>query len=136
MKRPPRIARPAAARSLAKADERRIRTAAAHVELIRQIRICAATGRHGDVDPDHLMSGPGVVRGMGLKAQGRYTIPLSRAVHRLVTDQADHEGWLLERYGLLARELADALWSANPDLDAMIRITMRAYQDAQGRLRR
>ena len=136
MRRPPRIARPSPVKSAAKAEERRIRTAAGHVELIRQIRICAATGRHGDVDPHHLMRGPGVVRGTGLTAQGRYTIPLSRRVHDRITKTGQPEEKLLEWYGVLARELADALWYADPDLDAMIRITMRAYQDAQGRLRR
>ena len=131
---PPRIFRASPARSAAKAEAKRAHLDRRHVDLVAEIGICAATGRICKTDPHHLMRD--VVRGMSYKAAGRYTIPLSRKVHDEITATGDPEVALLERYGLLARELADALRAVSPDLDAMRRATRRAFQDAQGRLNR
>lgn len=131
---PPRIPRQVPGKSVVKAEQKRERRAEDHVELVRQLP-CAATGRPPRNDPHHVMRvGPGE-RGMSLTTGGRWTIPLSRAVHREITPHGDPEAVLLARYGVLARELATALWAASPDLEAMERIVRRHHQEARLRMK-
>lgn len=130
----PRIPRQVVGKSKVKAEMKRERTAAGHVELIRQLP-CAATLTPPRSDPHHMMRvGPGE-RGLSMTTAGRWTIPLSRRVHIEITPHGDPEAVLLERYGVLHRELSIALWAASPDLDAMERIVERHFQDARRRLR-
>lgn len=126
---PPRIPREAPGRSAVKTEYKRERTAAAHVRMVGQIGICAATGREMKTDAHHLMRG--VDRGTGMKAAGRYTIPLGHDVHMEITTTGNPEAVLMERYGLDARALADALWAVSGDEEAMRRITIRAAQEAR-----
>lgn len=118
-----------------KAEARKERIAKPHMDMVRSIQMCAATGKIGCVDVHHLMRGEGVVRGMGMKAQGRYVIPLCRAVHDEITPTPNPEQVLMNRYGLDARALADALWQHRGDLDRMSRAVGRHYLDAQQRKR-
>jgi len=106
-----------------------------HLELVKKLP-CAVSGCSiQPVDPHHLMKPEGEFRG-GMKAEDRYTIPLCRdhhttgrdAVHKKGT--ADYEGYLTKTWGILGRELADALWAVRGDLDAMQRVVFRARQSA------
>ena len=126
----PRIARQVTGPSLVRKEERRNRLAAAHVELVRQLP-CAATLSPPRNDPHHLMRG--VDRGTSLKAAGRYTIPLRHDIHMEITPHGDPEAVLMARYGVAARELADALWAVSGDLDAMTRVVERHHQEARRR---
>lgn len=131
MKRPARIPREVPGKSVVKEEYKRERTAAAHVRMVGQIGICAATGHEMKTDAHHLMRG--VDRGAGMKAAGRYTIPLGHDVHMEITPNGFPEFVLMEKYGLDARALADALWAVSGDEEAMRRITIRAAQDAKRR---
>jgi hypothetical protein len=126
----PRIPRTVPGKSVAKAEERKTREARFHVEIVKTLP-CCATGKAGLSDAHHLMRG--VERGMGLTAAGRYVIPLCRAVHDEIQPNGDPEAVLMARYGVAARELADALWAASPDVGAMLRVVVRHHQDAQRR---
>lgn len=127
MPRPARIAKTVPGKSRVKQEQKRERTAASHLKLIRQLPCCACA-RPPKSDPHHLMRG--VERGMGMPAAGRFTIPLCRGHHEEITPHGDPEAVLMERYGIDARALADALWAASGDLPAMERIALRALQDA------
>lgn len=129
----PRISRAVPGKSVVKAELRKEREALGHVKLVKTLP-CAATGKVGPNDAHHLMRG--VDRGTSIKAAGRYVIPLCRKVHEEITPQGDPEAVLLERYGVTARELADALWSVSPDVAAMQRIVMRHYFEARQRIAR
>jgi hypothetical protein len=132
---PARIKRAVPGKSVVKAEEKERREARSHVELVKMLP-CAATLKHGPSDPHHLMRvGPGE-RGMSLTTAGRWTIPLCRRVHMEITPHGDPEAVLMERYGIPARELAEALWSVSPDVEAMLRIVQRHHWDAQIILRR
>ena len=122
MPQPARIPRTVPGKSRVKAEEKRERKAEPHMNMVRKIQICAATGRVGPVEVHHLMHGEGVVRGMRYKSQGRYVVPLHWRVHREITNCGDPEGLLLRKYGLNAHDLSNALWRARGDLDAMISI--------------
>lgn len=132
MSLPPRISRNAPQRSAVKANEKKQREARAHVDLVKLLPCCAC-GKLGPGDAHHLMRG--VERGIGLTAAGRYTIPLRRRHHDEIQPHGDPEAVLMERYGVDARALADALWSVSPDVALMNRAVVRATQDAQRRVR-
>ena len=125
---PPRIPRAAPQRSAAKADAKKQREALWHVKLVKTLPCCAC-GKPAPNDPHHLMRG--VERGTSMTAAGRYTIPLCRQHHTEITPHGDPEAVLMERYGVDARALAEALWSASPDAGAMQRAVLRAQQDAR-----
>ena len=127
MARQARIPKTVPGKSRVKQEKKRERTAAGHVKLIRQLPCCACASPPKS-DPHHLMRG--VERGMGLTAAGRYTVPLCRKHHTEITPHGDPEAVLMARYGIDARALADALWSASGELQAMERIVLRALQDA------
>jgi len=132
MKRQPRIPRTVPGKSNVKAEQKKERTAADHFEMVKSLP-CCVTGNPPKNDGHHLMRG--VERGMGIKAAGRYTIPLRHDIHVEITPKGDPEAFLMERYGVDARALADALWSVSGDYDAMERAVIRAFQDAQRRMR-
>lgn len=113
-----------------KEEQKAERYAPKHLENIRQLP-CAATLTGPRSDPHHLMRGEGVARGTGLSAQDRWAIPLCRRVHDEITKTGNPEAVLMDRYGLDARALAEALWRNRGDLPAMRRAVERAYQDAR-----
>ena len=132
----PRIPRAVPGKSVIKTEARKERIAKPHMDMVRAIQMCAATGRIGAVDVHHLMRGEGVVRGMGMKAPGRYVIPLCRRVHDEITPTPNPEQVLMNRYGLDARALADALWQHRGNLNRMSRAVGRHYLDARQRMDR
>ena len=127
----PRIPRTSPQKSVAKAEQKKERTARGHVDLVKGLGVCAASGLIGPVDPHHLMRG--VERGMSMTAGGRYTIPLCREIHDKAQRNGDPEAWLMEHYGLDCRALADALWAVSGDETAMMRAVYRANGDAMVR---
>lgn len=127
-----RIARDTPPKSAVRAEDKKSRTAADHFAMVKQLP-CCATGSPGPNDGHHLMRG--VDRGTGLKSAGRYTIPLHPAIHKEITPHGDPEAILMERYGVDARALADALWAQRGNLDAMERVVGRAHQEARRRIR-
>lgn len=129
---PPRIPRATPDKSATKAAAKKARIAVPHMKLVRTLP-CAATGKLGPSEVHHLMRG--VERGTGMKAAGRYVIPLCHAVHVEITPHGDPEAVLMSRYGIDARALADALWAATGDPLAMHRAVLRASQDAAMRRR-
>lgn len=127
----PRIPRATPGRSQVKADARKERVAKPHMDMVRGLQICAATNQRGPVDVHHLMRG--VTRGMGMKAAGRYVVPLAHDVHMEVTATGNPEAALMERYGLDARSLADALWRYQGDERKMFRAVWRHFAAARAR---
>ena len=127
MSLPPRIPRAKSVKSVVKIEAKKTREARAHVELVKMLP-CCATGQIAPSDPHHLMRG--VERGTGMKAAGRYVIPVCRRVHDEIQPNGDPEVVLMERYGIDARALADALWAASPNVVAMQRVVFAARQRA------
>lgn len=125
-----RIPRTVPGKSAVKAEAKKQREARSHVDLVKMLP-CCATNKHAPSDPHHLMRVGPSERGLGMKTPGRWTIPLSRGVHSEITDTPDPEAALMERYGVDARALAEALWSVSPDVKKMLRAVQRAYWDAQ-----
>jgi hypothetical protein len=126
-----RIPRDVPGKSQVKAEAKRERTAAGHVELIRQLP-CAVTGAPPRSDPHHLMrTGEPGARGMSLTTAGKWTIPLCRKVHDEITKKGEPEEFLMEKYGLDARALAQSLWRVSGDLEAMERVVFRATNEAR-----
>ncbi len=128
----PRIPRPSPIRSKAKAQAKKDRTSAEHMANVRATMLCAATEQDGPVDVHHLMRG--VTRGMGLRAAGKHTVPLSHSVHMDATGTGDPEGYLMERYGLDCRALADALWQHRDEPGTFRDIVRRHYLRARERM--
>lgn len=131
MRRPPRIPREVIGKSIVKAEAKKERTAEAHLVLTRLLP-CCATGQPGPSDPHHLMRG--VDRGMSFTAAGRFTVPVCRRIHDEITPHGKPEEILMARYGVDARALADALWATSGDLQAMIRVNFKAFQESQQRM--
>lgn len=131
----PRIDRP----SPAHMDKSRPGDSERHLTLVRQLP-CAVTGISGPSDPHHLMRAVPVEhrkRGKSVTNEDRWTIPLSRAVHRQLHDdkRQDDELFLMER-GVDARRLAQALWDVRDEgLEAYERVILRHAQDRLTRLR-
>ncbi|MGF7178401.1 DUF968 domain-containing protein [Azospirillum doebereinerae] len=115
-----------------KAQVKKARTAADHVEQIRQLPCCAC-GLPPRSDPHHLMRGGD--RGGNRTSSGRYTIPLCRKHHEEITPHGNPEAVLMARHGIEARALADALWAERGNLDGMMRAVVREHQSARQRLR-
>jgi len=119
-----RIARTSPLRSRVKEEGREVRRDDAHLRLIRRLP-CAATGWM-NTEAHHLVEGMSAEgRGMGRKAPDRWTIPLSPMVHAEIHRSGTPETYLLKTYGVRARELAEALWKASPDLSQMLRVMER-----------
>lgn len=128
----PRIPRAVPGKSVAKAEAKKTREAKEHLKFVRTLP-CCATGKPGPSDPHHLMRGAD--RDGGRKSSGRYTIPLCRKVHDEITPHGDPEAVLMERYGVDARALADALWAVTGDPLAMHRAVLRAWWEACRRMK-
>jgi hypothetical protein len=75
-------------------------------------------------------------RGVGLRATDRWCVPLTRQEHMEVhrVGSKKEEEWFLAR-GIACYELANALWNAKGDLDAMRLIVMTHLEDRPKRKR-
>lgn len=96
-----------------------------HLDMIRQLP-CVVTGRR-PVEAHHLLRGPGIVRGMGMKAEDRWAIPVSPYVHNEIHVVGNDQAYL-ERYGINGTALAQDLWNMSGDFTAMSRIVERYHQ--------
>lgn len=111
----------------------------AHLAMVRALPcvICFHARPDVTVDPHHLMrlqpQDPGQ-RGLGLKSADRWTVPLCRYHHSIVTDEPDDEQWFA-RQGIDARSVALALWAEEGNFAAQQRIIFRAVFRAQLRKR-
>ena len=82
---------------------------------------CVCCGKPAD-DPHHLMRvRDGQPRGTGRRNEDRYALPMCRMhhddMHAPGKGAADDELYLLETYGIRARDLCDALWSVRGSED-------------------
>lgn len=125
----PRIARAPIPRSSVREDERRARLAPDHLRMVRDLP-CVVTGRLDGVEAHHLCEGMDG-RGMGRRAEDRWTVPLHRDVHAAAHATGIPETWLMERFGIDARALAEALWRCRGDAAGMERVVLRARQAAR-----
>jgi hypothetical protein len=91
-----------------------------HLANIRQLPSCIS-GKT-PCDPHHLRCAGG--RGVSLKAEDRWAIPITReehmAVHRFGSKREFL--WFRAEHGINCLELARALWLNRGDLDAMRRV--------------
>jgi len=94
-----------------------------HLAFLRRLE-CPVYPGERPIEAHHLLRADGT-RGMGRKAADRYAIPLSQRAHRELHDAGDEEAWLAAK-GIDGRALAAALWRISGDLEAGIRVVMRA----------
>lgn len=95
----------------------------AHLQRVRLLP-CLVCGSSHSTEAHHLLRG--VVRGMGRKADDSKVIPLCSRHHRDL-HQDGNETTYLARYGIINPvAVADALYTASPDLEAMEDILGRA----------
>lgn len=128
----PRIARAPIQRSAVREDDRRARLAPDHLRMVRALP-CVVTGRLDGVEAHHLCEGMDG-RGMGRRAEDRWTIPLHRDAHAAAHATGIPETWLMEAHGVDARALAEALWRHRGDAAGMLRAVERERQAARLRL--
>lgn len=137
MRRPPRISRTVpVAQAPLRPQRWRSRD---HLEWVRTLRFCVATGHRGAVDPHHLMhmvnpDGRREVRGHR-KWGDETVIPVKRTVHDILTRSGQPEEVLRRKWGVLHRELAAALYRVSGDTDAGLRILEKHHAEAKLRLR-
>lgn len=99
-----------------------------HCVLIRALP-CCVTGRVPAGTVHHLKSGPArLERGIGMKATDRWGVPMSFDAHilgvELVGSRKELE-WFQERGILDPYGMAEALWAASPNFDAMEDIVLQ-----------
>ncbi|HUT51389.1 MAG TPA: hypothetical protein VM325_18820 [Alphaproteobacteria bacterium] len=94
-----------------------------HLAFIRSLA-CPVYPEEGEIEAHHLLRADRT-RGVGRRAADRYAIPLSVKAHRELHIAGGEEAWLAER-GIDGRALAAALWRVSGDLEAGMRIVMRA----------
>lgn len=97
----------------------------AHLKMIRQLP-CVVTGRR-PVEAHHLLRGPGIVRGMSIKAQDRWAIPVHVEIHREIHKLGNDEAYL-DKHGINGTALAQDLWNVSGDFTAMSRIVERYHR--------
>lgn len=107
------LANPAAHRKRPKRD-----TDARHLDFVRGLPCCLCK-RPGDTQAHHLMRG--VVRGMGLRAADRWTIPVCSIHHAAIHAHGDESEFLAMR-NVDGPALAAALWSVSGDHQEALRI--------------
>ena len=129
MPQPARIPRKVPGKSRVKAEAKKAWRAEDHLANVRATRLCAATHWQGPVEVHHLKQG--MDRGMSLRSEGRYTIPLRHDVHMAAEASGATEDFLMREYGIDARALADALWAKRKTPEAMWATVSRHYWDAQ-----
>jgi len=96
-----------------------------HLEMIRQLP-CVVTGRR-PVEAHHLLRGPSVVRGIGIKAEDKWAIPVHPEVHHEIHALGNDQAYL-EKHGINGTSLAQDLWNMSGDFTAMSRIVERYHQ--------
>ena len=96
-----------------------------HLEMIRQLP-CVVTGRR-PAEPHHLLKGPGVVRGMGMKSADKWAIPTHAEIHR-AAHNAGNDFAYFEGLGITPTDLAKDLWEVTEDYEAMSRIVERYHR--------
>jgi hypothetical protein len=72
---------------------------------------CMVTGLPAD-DPHHLCHG--MIRGMGLKAEDRWCVPLTRKIHDECHASGNDDAYFASK-GFDARAVASALWAMRDD---------------------
>lgn len=107
-------------------QQRREGNCAKHLQLIRQLP-CCVTGRVPAGEAHHLKSGSARnERGVGMRATDKWAVPLSRIPH----DELERVGSRNEIAWFRANgiddphALAEALWNAQRDVEAMTRIIL------------
>lgn len=139
MPRPgPRISRQSPQKSAVKAEQKKARSAPEHYRLVGELP-CVITGRtgKGEVHRHHLKEGFTDTKGLTLKNDDRWIIPINGLDHDRAHNNNEGlgpESWLLKHYEIQARELAAALWKASPDVEAMERVVRKHHDEAQLRL--
>ena len=95
-----------------------------HLKYVRQLPCCVC-GMTGGVDPHHLRSFA-FGRGMGMKSDDKWTVPLCRKCHNDVhmVGTKEEPAWFFG-LGIESSELADALWKASGCLQRMKKTLMR-----------
>lgn len=96
-----------------------------HLEMIRQLP-CVVTGRR-PVEAHHLLRGPGIVRGMSIKAEDRWAIPVHSEIHHEIHRLGNDEAYL-NKHGINGTALAQDLWDMSGDFTAMSRIVERYHR--------
>jgi len=97
-----------------------------HLALIRRLP-CCITGRPGPNDPHHIKSGPArKERGGAMRSTDRWAVPLCRSAHDAVESVGsdNEEQWFRAR-GIEVVTLAEELWAASPDFEAMEDVVLR-----------
>lgn len=140
MKRPARIPRFVAPIP----DKDAHRKAPDHLALVAKIGFCCVPGcNRTDIHYHHLMKPDGKFRGH-MKSADRYVVNIcghhhmfggKDCVHSAEAAKIGYEAFMMERWGVAARELSDALWANTGDLEAMQRVAFRFRQDATLRMR-
>ena len=105
--------------------ERREGNCNAHLFLVRSLP-CLICGVRGRSDPHHLRHGQAAKgRGVGMKAQDRFCVPLCRACHDSThaIGSRRERGYFAE-YGYEALAVADALWVNSGDLSRLHRVLL------------
>jgi len=97
-----------------------------HLEMIRQLP-CVVTGRR-PVEAHHLLRGPNVVRGMGMKAQDRWAVPVHADVHRKL-HAFGNDYVYFQQWAINSTALAEELWDATGDYPEMCRIVELHYKN-------
>jgi hypothetical protein len=82
------------------------------------------SGRPGPSDPHHLHAiGADNKRGMGVKNEDRWALPVTRDEHDIIEAQPDDLAYLAT-LGIDGKGICNALWSKRGDFDAMLRIVI------------
>lgn len=89
-----------------------------HLAFVANLPCCVCR-RPGDTQVHHLLRG--VVRGMGMKAADRWTIPLCTIHHAALHAHGDETEFLALR-NVDGPALAAALWSVSGDYQEAVRI--------------
>jgi len=109
-----------------------------HLANVRQIDcvMCGASYVYSGTHPHHLLrTGEQTNQKSGGRTSAdKWAIPLCPTCHRGLHDLGDEEGYLAAA-GIDGRALAQALWGARGDLEAMRRVAFRANQEARLKLR-
>lgn len=102
-----------------------------YLAAIRRLPSCISWRR--PCEAHHLRCAGG--RGVSLKAEDRWALPLTRDEHRQVhTRGSKHEfEWFKERRGINCLDLAAALWSAFPDEKKMLLVLNAHFLQAHRR---
>lgn len=91
-----------------------------HLKMIRKLP-CVVTGRR-PVEAHHLLTGPGIVRGMAYKSADCWAVPITKEVHDEIHNRFGNDYTYFQQRGINAPALARELWDASGDYSEMCRI--------------